>query len=448
MIWAWVWGAWSVAVAGGLPPGMAEVDAGDQAWALGDRGLAREQWARAVAGGGPAAVAMGELRLLFVSGNLGLAVHGPRADRALGQCPMVDPWCRLAAADRLLVAGTLGMPADTARAVEMASSAVGALPGPATARLVWAGAAPVAALEDHPAGGLGAGLQRGSGGWPAGPGTWVAGVLVAGGTGQGVAMGLRLHHPDVGLNGGTLDAQVYGTTRGGVALAGSAVGPRVVDGLGRLQVHRQVFDVYDHGEAQPVVALGADGMAGVVWRTGPVAVSAGPRGRVDAVGDARWWGAGGDVSVSARMGPVWTAQLLGTAIGGNTRQVRLGGDLRRVPAGSGLATRLVVDGNALEEGVPVWWRPTAGGGQVLRHAPLGRFRGPLLGAAVVEWRQAVAGPLTLTVFGESAWLAGLHGGGGGGLLLDLPPKPSNRVRFDVAWGDGGLGVSGGIGAAF
>lgn len=438
--------ALAAAVSVALAAGPEQVDAGDAAWAAGDRPLARRLWREAAASADPAVVAMAELRLLRVGGNLGMAVHGPRADAALARCAPERPWCQLAAADRILTARELGLPSP-GRPEDHAQAALLALPGPATARLVWAGRAPVEALDDHDSGGLGAVLRRGQGAWT-GPGTWVAGLLIAGGSGQGAVLGVRLDHPDLGLQGHRLHLRTYGTTRGGGGAAVVFRGAGRVSGLAETSLQRAILDVYNTaGARRSVVADGGAASGGLVWRPRQLTVDLTADARADRVGGQAWAAAGPSTALwwrpqrELRLG-AHAGQLLGA-----TRQSRLGAELRRSPA-AGLATRVLVDASLQERALPVWWRPSAGGGEVLRHGGLGRYRGPLLSAAVVEWRQPVVGPLDVVGFAEGAWIDDWHGGLGGGLRLDLPPRPSNRLRFDVAWGDGGLGVSAGLGQAF
>ena len=86
--------------------------------------------------------------------------------------------------------------------------------------------------------------------------------------------------------------------------------------------------------------------------------------------------------------------------------------------------------------------------------PAGRFRAPLLTGAVIEWRSPTMGPLGFAVFAEGAAESSapgglaLHGGGGAGLRLHLPPRPHNTVRLDVAVGDVGWALTAGFGEAF
>jgi hypothetical protein len=118
----------------------------------------------------------------------------------------------------------------------------------------------------------------------------------------------------------------------------------------------------------------------------------------------------------------------------------------RVLSGS-LAMRLRADLSEYSK-APVWRSPAYGGGHVLRAAPVGRHRAPLLGAAVVEWRQTVTPLIGLTVFAEGAWSTEWHAGGGLGLRLNLPPRPHNTLRLDIAYGPAGPTLTAGWGESF
>ena len=130
-------------------------------------------------------------------------------------------------------------------------------------------------------------------------------------------------------------------------------------------------------------------------------------------------------------------------------------ELRRDPGAGGLALRAAVGGAPITE-TPVWRLQPIGGGGLLRHGPTGRWRSRAHGALVVEGRAPVgaAGALSLCPFAEGAWIQadgeapGLHGGLGLGLRLALPPRPTNLLRLDAAWGDAGLGISAGWGQSF
>jgi hypothetical protein len=113
-----------------------------------------------------------------------------------------------------------------------------------------------------------------------------------------------------------------------------------------------------------------------------------------------------------------------------------------------------------------WWRlPSAGGSQLLRGAPLGRWRAPGLLAAQLEARRTVWGPFRAALFVDAALPgtsalpgagvtgAHLHATAGAGLRVGVPGAEAATTRIDVGWtldgearGDWGLVV--GVGEAF
>ena len=87
---------------------------------------------------------------------------------------------------------------------------------------------------------------------------------------------------------------------------------------------------------------------------------------------------------------------------------------------------------------------------IKRVAKAARARGVTLGLEIVNrYETNVLNTAEQCVaFLEGARIDGWHGGAGLGLRLRLPPRPNNTVRLDVAFGDGGLGISAGWGEAF
>ncbi|MFM2246459.1 MAG: hypothetical protein RL071_2533 [Pseudomonadota bacterium] len=441
------------------PEAWEELDAGDAAWAAGDRRAARAAWSRAAAAAAPATEAAAAARLLLVGGTGGLLRYGPRLDAALARCPARSAWCQLAAADRELFPALIGVPGTSPqRAAEAAARALAAAPGPATARLVWAGAAPLAALDGVDGGGLEAALRVGGGRWPAGPGTWAAGVAPIGASGLGAGLGLALRHPDLGLRGARLDAQLGWTNRGqgGLALSASSPAREGLGVIGGISVQRVVFDTWEQGQRVDTARFWSGALTGAPrWQRGPATAWLGPQLRWDA-GLAGHGGAGG---LSLALPGPWRGLL--TAEGGPSWETGVGAaalgqaELRRDPGAGGLALRAAVGGAPIAE-TPVWRLQPIGGGGLLRHGPTGRWRSRAHGALVVEGRAPVgaAGALSLCPFAEGAWIQadgeapGLHGGLGLGLRLALPPRPTNLLRLDAAWGDAGLGISAGWGQSF
>ena len=455
----------------------AQVAIGDLAWLHADRGAARCAWRVASRAEDPAARAMGELRLLRVSGNLGLAVHGPRADRALAACPVDEPWCRLARADRDLVVRELGMGGDGRQALAEAQELQAVLPAAAAERALWAGADPAeVALPPAPEPSeqgaaadpwaeLAAGLRE-QGGWPAGPGTWMLGLGVVAAPGLGTGPLLRFSHPDLGWRGGQLELEAWFTSLGAGQLR---VGLRT---RGRAWLTtggaagRVLVPVYDASgrllDQGPV--LGAQARAGLGLGQGRLQAWAGPLLREDRPAGASTWTPGHGLfgGVGAVAGPVRATLSSELSLWG-PRHLGLVADLRAArPALGGTAALRVVGAAAPLVSSPSWRLPAWGGNEVLRSMPLGRLRAPGLAGLVGEWRHALAGPFGFALFGEGAlaweggaWPGGAsglrpsgHGGGGGGLRLRLPPQPVNTVRLDLAAGDLGWAVSAGWGEAF
>jgi hypothetical protein len=389
--------------------------------------------------------------MLLVSGSLGLAVHGPRADEALAVCPPSDPWCALAAADLILFARTIGLPFPIEDAIAAAESVSSELPGPAQTRLVWAGAAPLQTLHAPADDGLTDAILAGRGTFPSGPGTWALGLGVVGASGQGAGGAVRFTHPDVALLGWQVDTTALLTSRGAGHISAAVRSPGAwwarAAGLGA----RAVADIYEDGErtlaneiwiASASLTPGHQRPHGAVW--------AGPMARWD--GQPNAWRAGHGVTA----GVAWHAHTDGHGIaGGAEGEVALADYAHqeaqawaRWVSGRGHFASLLRGEATPGSKAPYWRLPAAGGGLNLRHGPVARFRDESLGLAIIEARLRPAAIVGGVVFAEGAWVDGLHGGAGAGVRLRLPPRPNNTVRFDLAWGDGGLGMSAGWGEAF
>ncbi len=426
------------------------LDRGDRAWATADRTAARAAWRDAAAAPDPAVRAEAEARLLLVSGSFGLAVHGPRAEAALAVCPDTDAWCALAEADLVLLGRHLGVPLDLEVAIDRARRVRAALPAAAAARLVWAGAAPLDALPSPDEDGVAAVLHAGEGRWLAGPGTWTTGAGVVGASGLGVGGGLRYRHPDVALRGWWVDASGILTSllAGQVALAVRS--PGRVHATVDAQAARVVADVYDD---RVVVERSVVSVTGVAllpgYRTDTWDAGLGPVARWDRRDATPLPGHGLRATLGARAGDgaqglAARARTEWAVLG--TQHLEVVGSITGIAAGGRLAARVL--GEAAPIAGPYWRWPTAGGGVVLRHGPLGRFRDEWLAGGAVEWRPRPDKLVGAALFAEAAWVDSVHAGGGAGLRLRLPPRPHNTLRLDAAWGDGGVGVSVGWGEAF
>lgn len=404
---------------------------------------------------------MGRLRLLRVGGNLGLAVHGPRADRLLAACPVDDPWCRLARVDRALLVSELGLGDQRESAAARARELLPLLPAAAAMRLSWAGQpAPVPpaapASPQDPWAPVAAALAE-QGGMPRGPGTWLLGLGVIGARGLGAGPLLRFSHPDLGWRAWTLEAEAWGTSAGAFrARAGLRTRGLAWFTTGAA-AGRQPVPLYDEagallstGEVMELQARLAPGLA-----LGPASAWLGPLARVDRPAGAAAWTPGhglfGGVGLATTAPPSPRLVLSGELSLAGPAHLALQADARAAAAvlrGTG-ALRLVGAAAPLSTS-PTWRAPAWGGGEVLRGAPLGRLRAPWMTALVPEWRRRLVGPLGLVLFAEGAatGAGALHGGGGGGLRLHLPPQPGNTVRLDLAASDLGWSLSAGWGEAF
>ena len=409
------------------------LDTGDAAWAAGDRAVARQAWAEAAAAEDPAVRAMAEVRLLRVSGNLGWMWHGPRADRALMDCPTRDPWCDLAEADLDLTLRDLGLGGDVAHAERLAQRAAATLPSPAAERLDWA---------RQP--------------WPSGPGTWALGLGVIGGPGIGVGGALRLAHPDLGWRAIRLDLSAMATSRGAGSLSLAWRTPGDHPASGALSLSRSVIDLYDGGAAQTLTVDQISAYAAPIFKHGAASVYGGPLLRLDRRQD---WLAGHGLIVGGQLdrrssGLGFFARTSGELSLADYAYGRINLDVREsLSVGPPvIAARLVAEAVPwTDPDTPPWRLPSAGGADLLRGAPAGYYRGEALAGLAVELRQGLNDTFELVGFGEAVWVAdtgGLHPGGGLGLRLRLPPRPDNTVRLDLGFTDAGWGLVAGWGETF
>ncbi|MEL6344005.1 MAG: hypothetical protein AAFV53_12875 [Myxococcota bacterium] len=416
-----------------------DLDAGDRAWCRNDRQEAAIRW-RAAANApnaSPDVIAMAEVRLLQVSSNLSVAVHGPRADRALSQCPGQRPECALARADYALILARLGLPSGEPEPEIWIALAARSMPGRAQARRVLAKrdeANTLSARTDLD--GMGEGL-RDAGEWPTGPPTPVIGLGLSGAPGLGVGGSIQYVDSDLLWRGWRLDATLAATTR---RIGAAAIHLRTDRAMLGASVGRLVLDNYRRGVTQTVWTAEAE----IAARRGPVWL--GPMIRWD---DGRP-GHGLTGGWRDQWAPV-SASVLVEASFWRYQHVRADVDVvLDVPVTDRgrLAARALGAASPGSE-APWWRRPVVGGGRVLRGAPAYRWRGDLLLAGVLEWRQQLWGPLGGVVFAEGAWIEdGLRPGGGLGLRLHLPPQPLNTARLDVGAGAEGLTITVGWQEAF
>ncbi len=227
-------------------PGMDALSAGDEARWAGDRVEARRQYKLAVDSGEPAVEAMARLRLLRFSGNLGLMVHGPRAEKILFTAEP-DAMLALAWSDyHLLAPAQLGTSLDDA--LDLAGAAYAELPAPALARMYQATGERRYLDELARTGGqdgLGRALLEHEGAPAPDPGTWFFSLGLAGAPGAGFGGGVSFIHPDWLLRGWKLQTGVFATTRGTAAVSLSVRSPGQIFGTAGFVGARTVADLYD-----------------------------------------------------------------------------------------------------------------------------------------------------------------------------------------------------------
>jgi hypothetical protein len=454
----------AMGAAGADDGALAALDEGDRAWFRGERRVAVQAWRAASDQDNPAAEAMARLRLLHFSGNWGMAAHGPRIDAALAVCPEEDPWCRLALVDfHLLAPAEVG--ADPQQALALACTLEGELPGPALARqlMVEPSPAALARLAELPRDGLGDGLLISEGAAPPYAGTWLLGLGLLGGPGLGFGAGVHFVHDDLFYGGHDLALELGATSRGSAWLGAAGASAGTVFGHGDLGVSRWVQDLWLEDQAVTWRVEGASASVGPGLRHGALRVAVGARARWDRVGDLALLGHGPELSLSLDRADGWGGERRGWVLQSGWRSAvrALGADYDHLygslelrgyaglPLQGVLAARALGSRAFLDEAP--WYRlPTAGGSQVLRGAPAGRYPGRSLAAADLELRRMIAGPLEGVVFGCGAWLedSGWHPGGGLGLRLIMPPRERNTVRLDLAFSDAGWAVTTGWGEVF
>jgi hypothetical protein len=356
---------------------------------------------------------------------------------------LVSPsdWCRVAMADY-----DLWMPA-------IAGADPARVPGDLASLAGWAPADERVAA---------AGAAVGSAGRPVGsenpfPGTWVLGWGVAVAPGAGAGVGLHFLHPDLGFQGMRLGFDAAVDTLGGFSLAGS---------FSERPSHRSLVVRASGGNLRGAVwgdgNGDADEGAAYAWQTAQGAAGfSSTYGRVSFAGggEARWDhavvydppGALPDAAGGAAVGP-WASVRWSGPI-----DVRLAGEVNGTQAGPAFAlatagVRVAIRGREEMAGQvvgrligqastagPFFRLPSAGGSTLLRGAPAGRYRGPLLVGAQVEYRHVIYGPVK-TAFIDTAWVSAwqaepigddLHLSAGAGLRLVLPPADLNTTRIDV-----------------
>lgn len=285
---------------------------------------------------------------------------------------------------------------------------------------------------------------------------------------MGLGGAITFSHPDLAWRAIRLDLEGMATSRGQLLASAALATPGTWFLSTSGSVAHLVTDTWDGDGAWTEItwdAVSGTFLGGHRWdhlqvRAGPSFLWA------DADGDRDLgWGPQGDVALDHRRGALstrrgWrlglglTSSLPVALLPGSDPYAHLGAtaDARLFVGGpwdSVWAFRLVGQGVLWDE-IPFYRLPSAGGDDLLRGAPAGRYRGPLLGAADVEWRKTLFPTLEGVLFLDGAAVegTGVHPGGGAGIRLALPPGNQDVVRFDVAASDAGWEVTAGWGEVF
>ena len=418
-----------------------QVDRGDELWCAGDYSGARKQW-NAVNSEDLSEVALASYRKLLSASNLTWPFLGYKGDQSLAQCARDDVHCALANVDREIFLSMMGLPSDLSYAQELAQQLLPHLPTRAQSRLVWLGAASLDSLDGDALDAFGKCLQQHNGKYPRGPGGAYIGFGLYGGGRLGIGLNAGWTQPNIDQRGGELILSAAATTKqaGGLFVNYRSAGKvwfRANGSIQRLPFYRYVEDVPEFhllDAAMLTLSPGYRWESAVLW--GGVEV------RADQLSDPLL-SIGPTFGWSWRVHPTveWTGDFLYTWI--DYHHLRLDNRLIWVdPSGFAAMATLY----AAPESEAPWWRmPTLGGGRILRTAPGHRWRDELIPSAVFEYRWRPEATVGVVAFSELAYAEdSLHGGGGLGLRIRMPPQPFNTIRIDVGYGDAGWNVLFGV----
>jgi hypothetical protein len=261
-------------------------------------------------------------------------------------------------------------------------------------------------------------------------------------------LSLRFVDPDLAWKAWRLELIAGGDTRGGALASASLITATRPAFVASASASRAIADAWVEGTP---IAYELDTVrigAGVAPRLDDVTVQVGASARADWLDGAPALVAGPSASL-ARGDPAATWLRLGfdSNLGAYTH-VALSADARAHPslAGGTLALRAAITHVPTDS--PFYRLPTAGGADLLRGAPAGRYRDATVFAAQAEYRHPIVGPLEGALFVDTAAAQGWHMTGGGGLRIVLPPGRLNVTRVDVGVGPGTWGVVAAWGEAF
>ena len=422
--------------------GSSYLDLGDRLWCQGEYSQAMVNWREAARSDDPATKAMANYRILLKASNLAWVYYGLQGDVALSDCSLNDSRCALANVDREIFMSMLRLPADLQYAEDIAERLVEHLPAEATARLVWLGKRDFEDLNYYPElDGMGACLIQGDE-WPRGPGGAYYGFGLYGGGQMGLGGSASWTQPNIDKKGGVLQVSGALTSKlsGGFYLNYYSVGERWI----RFSSSVQNAPYYRYVDGVPEFHLIEMTSIEITpgFQTEKARFWAGLYGRIDQFSDSKY-----------SLGPVvggewrpldtleWQGDISYTWI--DYQHLRIDNRLIWIHS-TGLAAMLNLYATPVSEVLEedLWWRiPTVGGGTILRTAPGQRWRDPFLPSAVFEYRYKPMSTIGVVAFSEVAYAEkSVHGGGGLGLRIRMPPQPYNTIRFDIGYGDSGWNI--------
>lgn len=432
------------------------IDVGDTMFQAGERAVASVKWTEAAATSNhPAIVAMVALRRVHLEGNLAPMWQERVWTQALANCPVSEPVCRLAHADRALF-----VPSFAGGSLAEADELISAID--------WSPELEKAARHRKF-------LARTGTNWIDHPGTWTTNFGLSFSQLSSAGASLRFIHPDVGFSGHRIEATAYGDLSGSWALNGrwyTPWKPATSLSIGGSRGWTYAWAPVESAPAGAGIPLSQgvfDARMAVEAVSGPVRVWTGVGGRYDTISlyssAARAGDCDGCVPTElltdrdagigfATVSASWTTTPMRVSLrteAGTGDYEHLSVDMRLragVPVGSvNLAVQLAVSATPLA-GEP-WWRwPAAGGSYLLRGLPAGRLRAPVMTSAQFEASRTIVGPLEGALFIDAASADSATWTAGGGVRLVLPPERDNVTRLDVGAGPLGWGAVLSWGEAF
>jgi hypothetical protein len=311
--------------------------------------------------------------------------------------------------------------------------------------------------------------------WIENPGTWNANLGFSYAQLSSLGILARFTHPDLGFRAHRLDSSLYADLSGTWAANARWTTPGPYSTSTAISGSQATTYAWTDGtngpQAVPIHHDIVEGQVGVRLVRSPVRVWTGISARFDELSDPAVARGGatepvgeyearcpGCVPENELVNTNGATYALGTSVAwapnerfrtslaveagtGSWTHLSVAGKVRgELPLGPlRMRTQLALEATPLHD--EPWWRwPSAGGANLLRGLPAGRYRAPVLSSVQAELSHRITGPLEAAIFvdsvvaGEPAWTAG------GGVRLVLPPGRDNTTRLDVGAGPDGWGA--------